>query len=124
MRCVICNDLFFIKRNILELFHTQKEYICNRCYKRYPINLRYEAIQLEKYNCVILSMFKKTERIEYNGFYKEYSKLFIANMHRKGFKALFFNHIRLNDETLEVFDAYSKLLRSDIIILCLSIIDE
>ena len=121
MRCIICNDLFYIKRSLLKLFNTDKEYICNKCYKRYPIVLHYEAIQLEKYNCVVLAMFKKHERIEYNGFYKEYSKLFIANMHRKGFKALFLNHIKLDDDTIELFDAYSKLLRSNIIILCLSI---
>ena len=120
MRCVICDNLFYVKRNILELFKTDKEYVCNRCYKKYPINLKFEAIQLDKYNCVILSMFNKRDKIEYNGFFKEYSKLFIANMHRKEFKALFFDHLKLNDETLELLDAYSKLLRSNIIILCLS----
>ena len=120
MRCVLCNDLFYVKRNILDLFKIDKEYICNKCYKKYPINLKFEAIQLDKYNCVILSMFNKKEYIEYNGFFKEYSKLFIANMHRNGFEALFFDHIKLDDDTLEILDAYSKLLRSNIIILCFS----
>ena len=120
MRCVICNDIFYIKRRLLELFNTEKVYICNKCYKMHPIDFKYEAIQLDKYECIILSMFKKRERIEYNGFFKEYSKLFIANMHRNGFEALFFDHIKLDDDTLEILDAYSKLLRSNIIILCFS----
>ena len=118
MRCVICNELFYIKRRILDLFKTEKEYVCNRCYKRYPINLNYEAIQLDKYKCVIISMFNKKNRIEYNGFVKEYSKLFISNMYRKGFHAIFLDHVILNDDFLEIMDMYSKLLKKNLAILC------
>ena len=118
MRCVICNELFYIKRRILDLFKTEKEYVCNRCYKRYPINLNYEAIQLDKYKCVIISMFNKKNRIEYNGFVKEYSKLFISNMYRKGFYAIFLDHVILNDDFLEIMDMYSKLLKKNLAILC------
>ncbi len=120
MRCVICNDIFYIKRRLLELFNTEKVYICNKCYKKHPIDFKYEAIQLDKYECIILSMFKKRERIEYNGFFKEYSKVFIANMNRKNYHALFFDHIILNDNTLEILDSYSKLLQSNLIVLCFS----
>ena len=119
MRCVICNELFYIKRRILDLFKTDKEYVCNRCYKRYPINLKYEAIQLDKYKCVIISMFNTRNRIEYNGFFKEYTKLFIS-MNRDGFHALFLDHIKLNDDFLEIMDMYSKLLKRNLAILCLT----
>ncbi len=121
MRCIFCNELFYIKRTILDLFNTDKEYICNRCYKRYPINLTYEAIQLDKYECVIISMFKKRYKIDYNGFYKEYSKLFMANYIREGYHAMFFSHIKLTEDFLELIDAFSKLLDSNIAILCFSI---
>ncbi len=120
MRCVICNDLFYIKRRILDLFSTNKEYICNKCYSKYPITLKYEAIQLDRYKCVIISMFKKRSRIEYNGFVKEYSKLFIANLKRDGYHAIFIDHIKLTEEFLETMDIYSKLLDSNLAILCFS----
>jgi hypothetical protein len=121
MRCVICNELFYIRRNILDLFNTKKEYVCNRCYKKYPIVLNYEAIQLDKYKCVIISMFKKRNRIEYNGFVKEYTKLFISNMERTGYHAIFLDHIYLSDDFLEIMDMYSKLLNSNLAILTFTV---
>ena len=57
MKCVFCNNNFYIKRSILELFKIEKEYICNRCYKEYPINIRLEKIHLDIYECTIISMF-------------------------------------------------------------------
>lgn len=120
MRCVICNEIFYIKRKILDLFKSDKEYVCNKCYKRYPIDLKFEPIQLDKYKCVIISMFKTRYRIEYNGFVKEYTKLFISNMYRDGYHALFFEHIILNDDFLETIDMYSKLLKKNLAILCFS----
>lgn len=120
MRCVICNDLFYIKRRILDLFSTKKEYVCNKCYKKYPISLGYEPIQLDKYKCVIVSMFDRKYKIEYNGFIQEYNKLFLANYNRKGYHAMFLDHIDLDDDFLEMMDMYSKLLKSNLAILCFS----
>lgn len=120
MRCRICGQMFYIKRGILDLFNTKEEYICNRCYKKYPINLSYEAIQLDRYKAVIISMFSKRYKLDYNLFYKEYSKVFIANFKRKGFKTFFIDFINLNDYTLEIIDGITKLVNCDIIIVCLN----
>lgn len=122
MRCRICNDFFYIRRGLLDLFKTKEEYICNKCYKAYPIHLSYEAIQLDKYNCVVLSMFSKKYKIDYNYFIKEYSKIFQANLNREGFHLLFFDHLDLDDYTLLLLDAISKLHSSNLIILCFSVI--
>lgn len=123
MVCRICGDIFYVKRGILDLFKSKEEYICNKCYKKYPIHLSYELCQLDKYSCVILPMFQKKYYIDYNAFIKEYSKIFIANMNRKGFKLLFFNHLDLSDiSSLEALDAITKLLSSNLIILCFSLI--
>ena len=68
-------------------------------------------------------LFDKKYNIDYNSFIKEYSKIFIANLYREGFTLFFFNHIDLSiDDTLEALDAISKLVNSDLIILCLSLI--
>jgi hypothetical protein len=121
MLCRICGEYFYIRRGLLDLFQTKEEYICNKCYKKYPIHLSYEGVQLDKYTCVILSMFDKKYKIDYNLFIKEYTKIFKANQNRKGYQLLFMNHMDLDDSSLEVLDAISKLFESNLIILCLSV---
>ena len=121
MKCVICNELFYFRRSLLELFKEKEEYICPKCYKKYPIHLKLHPIQLDKYQCVIVSMFDKKYFIDYNVFIKEYTKIFTANFKREGFKLLFFNHMTLDEYTLEALDAISKLLKSSIIIILFSL---
>ena len=121
MKCILCNGFFYFKRSLLELFNEKEEYICPKCYKKYPIHLKLHPIQLEKYECVIVSMFDKKYYIDYNAFIKEYGQVFKANLKRKGFKLLFFNHLVLDEYTLEGLDAISKLLKSSIIIILFSV---
>lgn len=123
MICRICGDIFYVRRGILDLFQSKEELICNKCYKKYPIHLSYEVCQLDKYNCVILPMFSKKYFIDYNLFIKEYSKIFIANYKREGFQIFFFNHLNLTDDyELEALDAITKLVKSNIIVLCFSLV--
>lgn len=123
MICKICGDIFYVRRGILDLFKSKEELICNKCYKKYPIHLSYEVCQLDKYNCVILPMFSKKYFIDYNLFIKEYSKIFIANYKREGFQIFFFNHLNLTDDyELEALDAITKLVKSNIIVLCFSLV--
>ena len=65
-------------------------------------------------------MFDKKYYINYNAFIKEYTKVFIANLKRDGFEVLFFNHLILDDYTIEDLDAISKLMKSNIIVICFS----
>ena len=123
MICKICGDMFYIRRGILDLFKTKEEVICNKCYKKYPIHLSYEVCQLDKYSCVILPMFMKRYNIDYNLFVNEYSKVFKANYRRDGFKIFFFNHLDLTcDLELEALDAITKLVKSNIIVICFSLV--
>lgn len=121
MKCKLCDQMFYIKRGILELFKTSKEYICNKCYKKYPIALSYEVIQLEKYHVILLSIFDRSHRIDYNVFYKEYSKVFISNYKRRGYKTLFIDYLSLSYDEFETLDFISKLLDSNIIIVALNV---
>ena len=120
MKCRLCDQFFYVKRSILDLFNTNVEYVCNKCLKKYPIELSFNPVQLDNYYCIIISIFKHKSFIDYNVFFKEYSKLFISNMNREGFKTLFLEHIKLDDNLFEVLDMYSKLLKSNLIILCLT----
>ena len=122
MKCILCNQIFYFKRTLLDLFKEKEEYICPRCYKKYPIHLKLYPIQLEKYQCIIVSMFDKKYYIDYNAFIKEYTQVFKANYNRKGFKLFFFNHLELDEYTLEALEVISKLNKSSIIIILFSVL--
>ena len=59
MTCKICGEAFYMKRGLFDLFDMKEVYICNKCYKKYPIDLSFLACQLDKYKCIIIPMCKK-----------------------------------------------------------------
>jgi len=121
MICKICGDKFYVKRGFKDLLKTKKEQnICNKCLEKYGINLSFQRIVLEKYDVMVVSMFRRKENIDYNLFYDEYSKIFISLMMKKGYHVIFLDHIYLNDYMLEEIDGITKLLESNLIILCLT----
>ena len=123
MKCVYCHESFYIKRGILDLFKSDKEYICNKCYKKYPLNLRIEHIQLDLYECMVISIFKSRYRIDYNYYFKEVGKIYESLINKKGYTLLFFDMVKLDDSVFEVLDGISKLNKSNLIILTYNIID-
>ena len=118
MKCVYCNENFYVKRSILELFSSKKEYICDKCYKKYKMDLSVENIQLDKYDCMVISMFKKRYYIDYNYFFKEYSKIIDTFIYKENYKLLFFDYLKLSDNVFETLDYISKLNKSNLIIFC------
>ena len=121
MKCVYCNNNFYIKRSILDLFKIEKEYICNRCYNNYPINFKLERIQLDIYECTLISLFDKKYYIDMNYYIKEYSKVFRTFFKKDNYKLLFFDEISLDDNSLEELDCMSKLFESNLIILVFNV---
>ena len=121
MKCVFCNNNFYIKRSILELFKIDKEYICNKCYKKYPIDIRLEKIQLDIYECTLITLFEKKYYINMNYYLKEYSKVFKSFYKKDNYELLFFDEVDLSDNGLAYLDGVSKLLESNIIILAFNV---
>ena len=74
MECRICKKVFYERRTFLNLFKEEKGFICDSCYKRYPIEIQTEAFELENYNCLVVSIFKYGYKINYNYFIEEYQK--------------------------------------------------
>ncbi len=124
MICKICGNKFFIKRGFKELLKTNHEQnICNKCLDKYGISLSFQKIVLENYDVMIVSMFKRKEKIDYNLFYDEYSKIFISLMMKKGYHVILEDHLYLDDYKIEEIDGISKMLESNLIILCLTVSD-
>lgn len=118
MICYKCNKLFYVKRGLLDLFKEKKEYLCNDCYRKYPIELKMDFLQFDYYSCTIISMFKKRYPVEYNWYYREYSKIFEAYINKDDYHILFFNFIELNQDTMEVLNALCYLFKRNIIVIC------
>lgn len=118
MICRICNNRFYIKREFVSLFSTKKYIICDPCYKKYPIDLEYEAVKLEEYECCILNMFSKKYRINTNAFIYEYSKIFNKFYRKNNYFVLMYESLDLNDYyVIEALDIISKLLQKNLFII-------
>lgn len=117
MHCNICGSYFYLKRNFLDLFNTKKEYVCDYCYKKYPINLQVTNVFLDEYECKIISMFNTNYKINYNSFIVEYSKIAKTYIEMDGYETLFFDSISLSDENIELLYMISKLFNKNLIII-------
>ena len=94
MYCKNCGNYFYIRRNLLTLFNSKKEYLCNKCYNLYPIKLEYNEVILEDYKAAIISIFEMKCKIDYNYYFLEYSKIFNANARRKDFHVLIIDYLK------------------------------
>ena len=115
--CLNCGSKFYIKRSILELFSTKKEYLCQRCYSENPLSIRFEDIILDKYEVRIVSMFENVSVNDLNYYINEYPKIYKSLMKTTKLPIIFLDKIYINDETIEELDAITKLFESNIIIL-------
>ncbi len=124
MKCLICNNYFYLKKSLLDLFKTKKEYICDKCYKKYPIHLKYELIELDLYQASIISLFDKKYNINLNVFYKEYSKIFKNYFNKEEYQVIFLDYLCLDDRDLEALDGISKLFEKNLIVVVYAIINN
>ena len=115
--CLNCGCKFYIKRNILELFSTKKEYLCMACYKKYPLNIKFEDIILDNYEVRIVSMFNELKVKDLNYYINEYDKIYKSLLKTTNLPIIFVDEIILNDDTFEELDAMTKLFKSNLIIL-------
>ncbi len=118
MVCAKCKKLFFIKRSFLGLFREEKEFLCNECYKKYPISLGFESIKFVDYEVAIISLFKKKYPIDFNWYYKEYNQIIEANVDRDGYNVIVLDSLLLNQDTMEVLNYYCHLFKSNLIVVC------
>lgn len=56
MKCYKCNKLFYRKRGFLTLFDTTRYYMCDACYNKRPIKIKYELIDVGEYKVNIVSL--------------------------------------------------------------------
>ncbi len=118
MICYKCKKKFYIQRTFTNFLKKQKEYLCETCYKKYPIEFEIEIIPLEEYSCTILSIFKKYYSIDYNYFVKEYNEIIKKFWNQKKYFFIFIDRIAVDYiSTIEALNVISKLNQKNLFIL-------
>ena len=118
MKCAICNRNFTVKYRLKDLFKNKKYYICDSCYKRYPIKINYNVIPLNKYNLKIYSLFDKYYHFKNDPFVLEFSHLLEYVLTLENENIFIYNIININEYKLNYFETISNLMESDLIIVC------
>ncbi len=118
MKCAICNRNFTVKSRLKDLFKNKKYYICDSCYKRYPIKINYNVIPLNKHNLKIYSLFDKYYHFKNDPFVLEFSHLLEYVLTLENENIFIYNIININEHKLNYFETISDLMESDLIIVC------
>ncbi len=120
MRCMICNEKFYIKRNLETLFRVQSYTVCDKCYEKYKININYNVIPLDKHKIYIYSLFDQKYIFKHDPFKLEFSRLLNYVLKNNNIKDNLFvyTNIRMSKFYFNTFNCLSKLLDSDLYIVC------
>jgi hypothetical protein len=118
MKCAICNHTFIIKRRIKDLFLTKQFYVCDACYKKYPINISYNVLPLNNYSLKIFQLFGANYHLKNDPFLNEFSQLFEYVYKLTDNEILIYNNLKINNYSLATFETLSSLLEHDIFIVC------
>ncbi|MDE6415166.1 MAG: hypothetical protein K2K48_07095 [Anaeroplasmataceae bacterium] len=119
MICYNCKKQFYVKRNFLSLFETKKYYICNACRSTYPIQFGYEEIPLENYTLFIVSIFKRTYKLNLDAYQKELSKIVEFLMKRyKDYFLVYLDSFKENDVQIECLSFLADTQKKSILLVC------
>lgn len=118
MKCLTCGEQFNEPRLLKDLFRVKKFYICQMCIKRYPFEIQYNVIPLKNHSLNITSLFKNTQKFNFDGYIVEYSNIYqkIIKECKNDF-VLFFDYFILDDKMMKNMEYISTLLNKDIVIL-------
>ncbi len=119
MRCLNCKKNFNFKRGISSIFKKDNYLICDDCYKRYPIQIGFSVIPLDKSNLIISYLFDKKYMLNFKAFSYEYSRLFFQiYLNNKESYIFSYESFRITDLILEIFNELSKDTNKDIFVIC------
>lgn len=119
MRCKICNKKFEIKKNFSNLLKVERYYICDTCYKKYPISLDMFTMPLSKGRILyVYTLFSEDKRIDTTAFIKEISMIykFCLNKYR-GDIIILEESFKIDESGMYNFNVISKLLDKNIVVI-------
>ncbi len=117
MRCLNCKENFIIKRRVDTLFKKEKYYICDKCFKKFPIKLSIDTIPITDRMIEIYSIFEKQYFINYDAFIIEYSKIFEYLYHKRKYFIIIFDYIKITENFIKQIEIFSTILAENVVIL-------
>lgn len=120
IKCLNCKNDFYVKRNFLTLFETEKYYICDDCRKNNPINFKYENIRLENYNLLIISMVENCYKFNIDAYQREIAKT-IKYFIKKDYFLIYLDVFILNDINIEIINFIANDVDNNVLLLCFNL---
>ncbi len=117
IKCLNCKNDFYVKRNFLTLFETKKYYICDDCFKKNPINFKYENVKLENFDLSIISMTDNCYKFNIDAYQKEIS-LTTKKIIKKDYFFIYLDIFKLNDTNIEIINFLANDVKKNILLLC------
>lgn len=119
VKCLICNNKFYIKRGIANLLSTKNFSICDSCYEKYKINITYDVIPLTNHKLYIYSLFDKEYFFKSDPFIIEFSRLvnYVITQTDED-NILIYKNIHITEFKLNQFSDLSDLINNDLYIVC------
>ncbi len=114
--CKVCKRAFIIKRNIIDLFTTQRYFICDECYKKNSLDIKLSKIPLDdNYTLNIISLLDEEIVINYEAYLNEYSLIAEKYMYQT---LILFDVFKPNKTVLDNLSTIAKLERTNVCVLC------
>ncbi len=116
MICKVCKRAFIIKRNIIDLFSSQRYFMCDECYIKNPINIKLSKLPLDdNYILTVISILDEDKLVNFDAYLNEYSLIAEKYMHNT---MVLYDVFRPNKTILDNMSAIAKLEKTNICVLC------
>lgn len=116
MKCLICKKEFIIKRKIKDLLIKQIYFVCNNCYKTYPIKLDMTKVPLSNNKeLIIISLFEEDNKFNADAYILEYSKIALRYINKY---AILLDNLFLSEDIINYYDVISRLISQNVYVIC------
>jgi transcription elongation factor Elf1 len=118
LKCLACGTEFIIKRTLKNLFDTKMYYCCDRCIRKYQFKINHSYIPLDKHELIIISLFEKDHKIDYQAFNLEYGQIYkrLFELEKEQI-IIMYDKVFLTSIFIRKFNEISTLLDKNIYIL-------
>ena len=117
MKCLCCNNDFYIRRNLYSLFNTKIYYLCDRCLKDNPVDLMIDYIMLDANEAYVLSLLRKKINFSYDAYIHEMSYVISKYLLDDRYFVIFVEELYVSQIIVEILDFLSNVLKKKVLII-------
>ena len=119
MKCKICNKRIINHITFSDFFSNKKRFICDECYKLYPLHINYTVIPLSNYELKIYSMFEKEYYFKNDPFNLETAQILTYLLEKYADSIILLEKkLFLNETNLSIYEVIADINKKDLCIIC------